>query len=166
MDGLGKRIGKGFNPHKLTIESVIERLEGSSQYDKERAAFELYHALIADVELDYSAVLPSFLKSLRSLQEAPGEALSSLEMIIKKLIKTEDYLTALKTTKTLTQQTMKEYEGKKDRDSLKARRKELAKWADFAQEIHDKINPVDKDKRFPVKHQPVKTIRKKVVRSG
>jgi len=55
-------------------------------------------------------------------------------------------------------------ERKKDRDSLKERRKKLAEFESLAQQIHDKMNP-DK-KKFPVKHQSVRTDRKKVIRSG
>lgn len=75
-----------------------------------------------------------------------------------------DYASALKIIKELTWHIRRQYEGKKSRDSILDRRIELAKLESLVQQIHDKMNP-DK-KKFPVKHQPVRTVRRKVIRSG
>lgn len=75
-----------------------------------------------------------------------------------------DHASALKIIKDSTTAIMEFYSGKKDRYSLRKRRDELRLFDDTAEKIHDKMNP-DK-KKFPVKHQPVRTVRKKVIRNG
>ena len=91
-------------------------------------------------------------------------AAGALEKILDKQIEKGNYSTALTIIKAFTLDTRKEYEGKKDRDSLKERREKLSKFESLAQEIHDKMNP-DK-KKFPVKHQQIRTVRKKVRTNG
>jgi len=73
-----------------------------------------------------------------------------------------DYASALKTIKDLTTAMMEFYSGKKDMKRI--RRQELSKLEYLTQEIHDKINP--EKKKFPVKHQPVRRIQGRKVRTN
>lgn len=77
-------------------------------------------------------------------------------------INKEDFSSALKTIKNATFVILKSYSGKKDRNSLNERREELTKFESFTQQIHDKMNIVDNDKKFPVKRQEVRIFRKRI----
>jgi len=57
-------------------------------------------------------------------------------------------------------------EVRKASGSRKARAKIILKFASLTQKIHDGMNTVDKDKRFPVKRQWVKLVRRQVRTNG
>ena len=85
-----------------------------------------------------------------------GAALA-LDGITEKIADEGNYLTALEIIKERTSVVRKMYEGKKGRDSLKERKKVLGKLAELTQQIHDKMNSVDRDKKtFPIKRQEVR----------
>ena len=92
-------------------------------------------------------------------------AAEALDKIKEKPIEEGNHSTALVITKELTLYIRKEYKGKRDRNSLERRGRILRNFSEFTQEIYDKINTVDKDKKFPVKHRPVKPVKKQVIRN-
>jgi len=75
-----------------------------------------------------------------SVQSNVYSGLSELALI---LLKKEEYSCSLKIVKALTSYVRKEYEGKKDKKSLKKRRKKLAPLESLAQQIYDKMNPLN-----------------------
>jgi len=87
----------------------------------------------------------------------------ALRKIAEKTADEGDYSSALKMVKDSTQIVMKFYEGKKNHDSLKERKKNLKPFVDFTEKIHRRMNQKNK---FTVKHQPVGTVRKKVIVNG
>jgi len=90
-----------------------------------------------------------------------------MENILDGLLNEKDFFNALKDIKGITSVVMKAHSGRKSRSDIIKRRKILGKLAEAAQQIRDKINPLDKDKKFPVKHQPVRRTQvRKVIANG
>jgi len=79
--------------------------------------------------------------------------------ISKKIAEKEEYVSALKIIKDSTSEVRKI-------KKKKARRNIIRKFAETTQQIHDKMNPDNKKFHKPVKHQPVRAIRKKVMTNG
>jgi len=93
-------------------------------------------------------------------------AAHALRIIAEKKADKGDYASALKIIKELTLHFRKKYERRKDMNSLNDRRQELAPLEYYAQQIHDKMNPDKKKFHKPVKHQQVRTVKRKVKANG
>jgi len=96
--------------------------------------------------------------------EINWETIRAIKNTLKNKIAREDSTSQLRGLKEITAWIMNKYRGKKDRESLKNRREILDAVSAVAQKVHDKMNP--DNKKFPVKHQPVRAIRKKVMTNG
>lgn len=101
--------------------------------------------------------------------ETEMDSVNALIKLVPELIKEEKHMMALEVIKECTAVKMEyfrelEKESKNRREILKRKRDELGVLASYAQQIHDKMTQ-DK-KKFPVKHQPVRTVRKKVIANG
>jgi len=98
--------------------------------------------------------------------EEEGEAIE-IEMLYSKIerkIAEKGYVAGLAEIKSITRGIMKKYKGEK---RSRKKRIYLNFLASLTQEIHDKMNTVDKDKKFPVKHQQVRrTHARKVIANG
>jgi len=90
----------------------------------------------------------------------------TINEIADSMVNKGDYFSALKIINKAILTIMEFYKGKKDRNSLWERRRQLAKFADLTQQIHDKMNTDKKTFHKPVKHQSVRTVRKKVKANG
>jgi len=118
------------------------------------------------VNIGDERAVPALIDTLKDeVWSVRWKAAEALGRIAEKTVEKGDYQAALKIIKELTLYIRKYYEGKKNGDSLRERRINLAVLSDLTQKIHDKMNP-DK-KKFPVKHQPVRRTQvRRVIRSG
>ena len=98
-------------------------------------------------------------------QWATPKSIDILIREIERKIAKEEYSTGLAEIKQVVRRIMREYKGRWD---IREKRRYLNVLASLTQEIYDKMNTVDKDKKkFPVKHQPVRRAQvRKVIRSG
>ena len=98
--------------------------------------------------------------------EIGWETIRAIKNTLKNKIAHEDNTSQLRGLKEITAWIMNKYKGKKERESLENRREILNAVSTVAEKVHDKLNP-DKNKfHKPVKHQPVRTVRKKVRTNG
>jgi len=118
-------------------------------------------------KMGYPVALPVLTEALKDKDSIVRErAIDALGIIVEKTADVGDYSSALKIIKDSTTTIMEFYSGKKDRKLLTEKREVLGKIAEATQKIHDKMNVVDTDKKFPVKHQPIGTVRRKVIANG
>jgi len=82
--------------------------------------------------------------------------------IAVKLSDENDYLSALRIVKETTHEAIRLYSEEGKREQIKKRRKLLKNAFKVTDRIHDKMNSVDKDKRFPVKRPEIKKARERI----
>jgi len=145
------------------IPALIENLK-DGDFDVRRSTV-LTLTVFTLEKLGDERVVPALIDALNDEDfRVRGDVAEALRKIIDKTTEKRDYVSAIKIVKDSTQAVMKFHQRKRDRNSLKARKQTLTKLESLAQEIHDKMNP-DK-KKFPVKHQPVRTVRRQVIHNG
>ena len=126
------------------VPALINALKDKNAFIRESTAEVLW--TIAEKEVDISAAVPALIVALKDTRsddvwDWAGEALLKIAEKLKDKGNPSD---ALKIVKTLTVHIIKEYNGKKDRDSLRERRFRLSYLVNLTQEIYDKMNPLDK----------------------
>ncbi len=141
------------------VPSLISALNDYDVNVQLRAAWALAKIGEPTVPVLLLALRVEDLSTRRSIWQPAGWALVETA---KKTADKGDYTSALKIIKDSTTVLIK----KKDRNSLKERRIIVEQFAMLTTQIHDKMNSIDNDKKFPVKHQPVRTLRKKVMTNG
>jgi len=145
---------------KTGVLKLIEALEEDDSDVRNRAAFML-------INTNNVIAVPLLINHLKNLDwSVRNRIYDAVEKSIKEMIRNENYPGALNRIKKVTHAIMKLYEEKKDRYSLLERREILAGLSDFTQQIHDKMNPDKKKFHKPVKHQPVRVVKRKVIANG
>lgn len=94
------------------------------------------------------------------------EAVLALAKIAEKISEKEDYPIVLKLVKKFAKGFMDDFKGRNSREALKERREYMEPLFSLAEGIQRKMNSVDNDKKFPVKKQDIRTVRKKVITNG
>ena len=112
---------------------------------------------------DISAAIPALIDALNDESilriSIRNDAVFELRVLVEKKAEKGDYSAALKIIKDSTEEVRK-------LPDKQVRREVLGKLATITQEIYGKMNPDKKTFHKPVKHQSVRTVRKKVIRSG
>jgi len=145
--------------YSAVVPALIEALKDKHHVVRRDAAQAL-------VNICDERAVPALIGTLND--ESWGVRLGATEALGRtagKIADNGEYSSALKIIKTITLHFRKEYEKRKDGDSLRERRINLAVLSDLTQQIYDKMN---QDKKFhkPVKHQSVRAVRKKVMTNG
>jgi len=126
-----------------------------------------YYAIRSLRKIGDERAVPALIDALKDyVPGVPVEAAEALEEIAEKTADSGDYYSALKIIKNVTAKLMTFYPKKKDRYLMKKRREWLKPFAEITQKIHDKMTSDKKTFHKPVKHQPVRTVRKKVIANG
>ena len=145
---------------EAAVPYLIDALKDKNERVRNIAADALKE--MAENNVDLSSAVPALTESLKDKDSfVPANVLYRTTI---NLAEKGDFSSALKIIKILTIYIRKRYKGKKSRNNLNRKRNELGVLTYMTQEIHDKMN-TDK-KKFPVKHQQVRTVRKKVIANG
>jgi len=139
------------------VPILIDTLKDKNSEVVESAAFAL--GRLGDVK-----AVPALIEALKDKTKIVQFGVANaLNEIAGSMANKGDHISALKIIKETTLTIIKFYPVK-DRYSWQQRRQELSEWNSLAEQIHDKMN--SEKKRFPVKHQPVRTVRKQVRING